>query len=93
MLITIVIKDIMACSNAKIKEKFCIQTKETIIKIKLTKTPTIPPTNVIKENIKTPDKLLDYVFNTPSDPLRSVKCVEQRCDLIKKNLEYLANNK
>lgn len=39
------------------------------------------------------DKLLDYVFNTPKDPLRSVKCVEQRCDLIKKNLEFLANNK
>lgn len=39
------------------------------------------------------DKLIDYVFNTPSDPLRSVKCVEQRCELIKKNLEYLANNK
>ncbi len=37
----------------------------------------------------TVDKLVDYVFNTPSDPLRSVKCVEQRCDLIKKNLEYL----
>lgn len=35
------------------------------------------------------DKLRDYVFNTPSDPLRSVKCVEQRCELIKKNLEYL----
>ena len=35
------------------------------------------------------DKLKDYVFNTPSDPLRSVKCVEQRCDFIKKNLEYM----
>ena len=35
------------------------------------------------------DKLMDYVFNTPTDPLRSVKCVEQRCDFIKKNLEYL----
>lgn len=35
------------------------------------------------------DKLTDYVFNTPSDPLRSVKCVEQRCDFIKKNLEFL----
>lgn len=38
------------------------------------------------------DKLVDYVFNTPSDPLRSVKCVEQRCELIKKNLEYLEKN-
>lgn len=36
------------------------------------------------------DKLIDYVFNTPEDPLRSVKCVEQRCDLIKKNLELLS---
>lgn len=35
------------------------------------------------------DKLIDYVFNTPEDPLRSVKCVEQRCNLIKKNLELL----
>ncbi len=35
------------------------------------------------------EKLKDYVFNTPEDPLRSVKCVEQRCELIKKNLEYL----
>lgn len=33
------------------------------------------------------DKLVDYVFHTPSDPLRSVECVAQRCDLIKKNLE------
>lgn len=36
------------------------------------------------------DKLIDYVFNTPSDPLRSVECVAQRCDLIRKNLEFLA---
>lgn len=35
------------------------------------------------------DKLVDYVFNTPKDPLRSVECVAQRCDLIKRNLEYL----
>jgi len=35
------------------------------------------------------DRLMDYVFNTPTDPLRSVKCVAQRCDLIDKNLEYL----
>lgn len=34
------------------------------------------------------DRLLDYVFNTPEDPLRSVKCVEQRCELIRRNLEY-----
>ncbi|MCI5517584.1 glycosidase [Roseburia sp. MUC/MUC-530-WT-4D] len=35
------------------------------------------------------DKLVDYVFNTPKDPGRSVECVAQRCDLIKKNLELL----
>ncbi|MCR4851495.1 MAG: glycosidase [Lachnospiraceae bacterium] len=39
------------------------------------------------------DRLKDYVFNTPSDPLRSVKCVEQRCDLIRKNIEYLKEHK
>lgn len=36
------------------------------------------------------DKLIDYTFNTPQDPLRSVDCVIQRCDLIKKNLQYLS---
>lgn len=41
----------------------------------------------------TVDKLIDYVFNTPKDPLRSVKCVEQRCEFIKKNLEFIKNNK
>ncbi|MBQ5319532.1 MAG: glycosidase [Oscillospiraceae bacterium] len=39
------------------------------------------------------DKLIDYTFNTPSDPLRSVDCVKQRCELIAKNLEYMKNNK
>lgn len=39
------------------------------------------------------DRLIDYVFNTPQDPGRSVLCVQQRCDLIKKNLEYLKNRK
>jgi 4-O-beta-D-mannosyl-D-glucose phosphorylase len=39
------------------------------------------------------DKLIDYVFNTPTDPLRSVECVAQRCDLIRKNLEFLAQQK
>lgn len=38
------------------------------------------------------ERLLDYVFNTPADPLRSVECVAQRCDLITKNLEYLKQN-
>jgi 4-O-beta-D-mannosyl-D-glucose phosphorylase len=30
-------------------------------------------------------RLLDYVMNTPADPLRSYACVEQRCALIEKN--------
>lgn len=38
--------------------------------------------------VTTIDKLIDYVFNTPKDPLRSVACVAQRCELIKRNLEY-----
>lgn len=38
----------------------------------------------------TVDKLIDYVFNTPQDPGRSVECVQQRCDFIKKNLEFLS---
>ena len=37
------------------------------------------------------DKLIDYVFNTPEDALRSVDCVKQRCELISKNLEYIKN--
>lgn len=36
------------------------------------------------------DKLIEYVFNTPEDPLRSPDCVKQRCELIKSNLEFLA---
>lgn len=39
--------------------------------------------------VTTKEKLMDYVFNTPADPLRSVDCVKQRCELIKKNLELL----
>jgi 4-O-beta-D-mannosyl-D-glucose phosphorylase len=34
-------------------------------------------------------KLLDYVMNTPADPLRSHACVEQRYELIRKNLAVL----
>jgi 4-O-beta-D-mannosyl-D-glucose phosphorylase len=34
----------------------------------------------------TVDRLLDYVRNTPPDPLRSAACVEQRIALIDKNL-------
>ncbi|HHX60912.1 MAG TPA: glycosidase [Epulopiscium sp.] len=35
-------------------------------------------------------QLVDYTFNTPEDPLRSVDSVKQRCELIEKNLEYLS---
>ena len=35
------------------------------------------------------DRLTDYVFNTPADPLRSVDCVKQRVEFIRKNLDYL----
>lgn len=37
----------------------------------------------------TVEKLLDYAFHTPADPLRSRDCVAQRCSLIDRNLEYL----
>ncbi len=39
--------------------------------------------------VTTLDRLKDYVFQTPSDPGRSVECVAQRCDLIRENLELL----
>lgn len=39
------------------------------------------------------DRLLDYCFNTPSDPLRSAACVEQRTALAKRNHAYLASAK
>ena len=35
------------------------------------------------------ERLCDYVFNTPQDPLRSPDCVRQRVELIRKNLAYL----
>ena len=34
-------------------------------------------------------RLVDYVTNTPADPLRSFACVEQRRELIKRNLNVL----
>ncbi|MGC9452944.1 MAG: glycoside hydrolase family 130 protein [Oceanipulchritudo sp.] len=34
------------------------------------------------------DTLLDYVINNPADPLRSAACVEQRKELIQRNLQY-----
>lgn len=39
------------------------------------------------------EKLIDYVFETPIDPGRSVLCVKQRCELIEKNLELLKSQK
>jgi 4-O-beta-D-mannosyl-D-glucose phosphorylase len=38
-------------------------------------------------------QLLDYVLNTPGDPLRSRACVEQRCALIENNLKALKSLK
>lgn len=35
----------------------------------------------------TKERLLDYAFNTPQDPLRSKECVKQRIALIRKNIE------
>ena len=37
------------------------------------------------------DRLADYVFHTPADPMRSADCVRQRVEFIRKNLEYLKN--
>lgn len=37
----------------------------------------------------TVDRLLDYVLNTPADPLHSHLCVQQRSDLIRRNLALL----
>lgn len=37
----------------------------------------------------TVDRLLDYVLNTPEDPLRSYACVQQRIDLIERNAQFL----
>ncbi len=38
----------------------------------------------------TVEKMLDYAFHTPADPLRSRDCVAQRIALIEKNRQYLA---
>ncbi|AEY67874.1 glycosidase [Clostridium sp. BNL1100] len=35
------------------------------------------------------DRLLDYVINTPEDPLKSYACVQQRIDLISRNLKLI----
>jgi 4-O-beta-D-mannosyl-D-glucose phosphorylase len=39
------------------------------------------------------DRMLDYVLHTPSDPLRSRACVDQRSALIRKNLELVASGR
>jgi 4-O-beta-D-mannosyl-D-glucose phosphorylase len=41
----------------------------------------------------TVSRLLDYVLNTPADPLRSHACVQQRNALIEKNLDLLKSLK
>lgn len=35
------------------------------------------------------DRLCDYVFHTPADALRTADCVNQRCELIDRNLAFL----
>ncbi len=37
------------------------------------------------------DRLLDYVTNTPEDPLLSHLCVERRCEMIRRNLKILGS--
>ena len=37
----------------------------------------------------TVEKLVDYCKQTPRDPLRSAACVQQRIDLIRRNLEFM----
>ena len=37
----------------------------------------------------TVERMIDYCENTPEDPLFSHLCVEQRCDIIDKNLEFI----
>jgi 4-O-beta-D-mannosyl-D-glucose phosphorylase len=41
----------------------------------------------------TVERLLDYVINTPEDPLRSHACVTQRIELIARNLNFYNVNK
>jgi 4-O-beta-D-mannosyl-D-glucose phosphorylase len=37
------------------------------------------------------DKMLDYILNTPEDPMRSFTCVQQRNQMISHNLKILNN--
>ena len=39
------------------------------------------------------ERLTDYVFHTPQDPLRSADCVKQRCALIRQNLALMEEQK
>ncbi|PWW05722.1 4-O-beta-D-mannosyl-D-glucose phosphorylase [Paenibacillus cellulosilyticus] len=41
--------------------------------------------------VSTVDRLLDYVMNTPEDPLRSYASVQQRVSLIERNRAYLSS--
>lgn len=41
--------------------------------------------------VTTIDKMVDYCKNTPEDPLRSYACVQQRNELIARNLSYFDN--
>ena len=41
----------------------------------------------------TVDRLLDFAFHTPADPLRGRDCVAQRCALIDRNRAFLASLK
>jgi 4-O-beta-D-mannosyl-D-glucose phosphorylase len=47
-------------------------------------------THVAKTSIA---KLLDYVMNTEPDAMRSSKCVEQRCQLIDRNIKLASRQK
>lgn len=38
----------------------------------------------------TVERMVDFALHTPADPLRSADCVKQRCDLVGRNLRYLA---
>jgi 4-O-beta-D-mannosyl-D-glucose phosphorylase len=44
-------------------------------------------THVVSSTV---DRLLDHVLHTPEDPLRSAACVQQRIELIDRNLKLLA---
>ncbi|MGD0044294.1 MAG: hypothetical protein ABSE84_28465 [Isosphaeraceae bacterium] len=39
------------------------------------------------------EKLVDYCKQTPRDPLRSAACVQQRIDLIRRNLDFVRANR